>query len=106
MIDFKPLNAVIPQQMWDALGYIPDFLDINNPKTAIEQFDIAYKHGGGWSNFQGFTLLDNMRIRYPGDNPLKPFAMATFRDQEIYVYPGPWVMVKSSDGSFQISRMD
>ena len=32
----------------EALGFIPTFLHVDDPRPAAEQIDAAYQHGGGW----------------------------------------------------------
>ena len=88
------------------LGAIPFFLNPENPSSAAEQFNRHYAHGGGWQPFTGFTLNPDNSIKYPGDEKLKPLALAKFRDELICIYPHAWVAVIQPDRSFEISRMD
>jgi hypothetical protein len=88
------------------LGYLPFFLDANDPRPAAEQIDAHYQHGGGWQSFKGFERLNHSDLQYPGDPPLHPIAMTRLRDEEIYVYPYSWVMVLQPDGAFDIARID
>lgn len=89
-------------------GYIPGWLDENDPRPAREQLDAAYGHGGGWRPMQGWKLDGKMmRISYPGDPPLRPVAMGSLRDERIFVYRHAWVMILQADGTtFEIARMD
>lgn len=97
----------------DYVGTIPFFLSENNPKTAVEQLDDSYQHGGGWNNFNKdnsghdkFALDSHFYLRYPGDPAYKPRARMQLRDETIYVYDSAWVVVLQKDGSFEVSRMD
>lgn len=103
MINFEFLaNA-----SYDDLGLIPYFLDPQNPDNAAVQFNRAYRHGGGWKPFHGFKLQSaNMTLSYPGDPPMKPFAVTQLRDEKVYVYPHAWVLVLQPSGTFEVSRMD
>jgi hypothetical protein len=38
----------------EELGLLPDFIDQNDPRSAREQFDANYGHGGGWHPIDGF----------------------------------------------------
>lgn len=89
----------------EMLGFIPMFLNENDPRSAREQLDANYQHGGGWYPMPKWKM-DGDTIQYPGDKPLKPVAMAHLRDEIIYVYPYSWVCVVQKDGSFEVSRMD
>jgi hypothetical protein len=92
-----------PQATLDMLGYIPSFLDENDPRPAAKQIDTAYV--GGWQPFPGFTMVDN-GLRYPGD-PLTPLLAETkLRDETIRFYDCSWVAIVQPDGSYEISRLD
>lgn len=106
MLQFKPLNGVGEAVMWRALGELPEFARTDDSTPLSEQLDANYRHGGGWRHFNGFALYGDNTIKYPGDAPLKPFAVAEFRDQKVFAYPGPWILIKEPDGSFEICRMD
>lgn len=88
----------------DHLGFIPSFLDINDARSAREQFSTNYV--SGWSAFAGFKLHKNGHLSYPGDPELEPKAMLQFRGELILVYDCAWVLVMQKDGTFEVSRMD
>lgn len=92
----------------DLVGYIPQFLSEEDPRPAREQFNDAYRHGGGWSPFgEGkWKHKGNFLIQYPGDPMYVPVATAKLRDETIVVYPHAWVGIFQPDGSFEIARMD
>lgn len=99
--------ALDPRFEPDHLGYIPSFLSADDPRPAKEQFNENYAHGGGWRPLPGCKLSQqNMVIRYPGDPPLKPFAMTVLREEKLYFYPHSQVLILQPDGSFEVSRMD
>ena len=57
------------------VGFIPTFLDLDDPRPAKEQFAERYEYGG-WRNQDGFTAIDGTpTLKYPGDPPLKPIAV-------------------------------
>lgn len=92
--------------LFDSIGYIEDALNVQNPHGAREQLHDSYAHGGGWSKFDGFKLLPDDSIAYPGDPPQHPLATAELRDERILVYPSAWVAIVQKDGSYEIARMD
>lgn len=94
-------------------GYIPGFIFDENPKSAAEQIDRAYAHGGGWNAFgQGKWQLGAGNIlKYPGDPSYKPVAEAilhegTEKPETIIIYEHAWVCIKQADGSFEVARLD
>lgn len=88
------------------LGFIPMFVTDLDSRPVKEQFDENYAHGGGWSPMEGWTLCPDMSIQYQGDQPLKPLALITVREEKIYYYEGDWVAIVQPNGDFEVSRMD
>lgn len=99
-VDVKFLT---PPADWNCVGDIPHWLSDHNPKSAANQLDGVYQ--GGWQPFDGFTLLNNNSIKYPGDPELHPLAEMRLRQELILVYPCSWVAIIQPDRSFEISRM-
>ena len=88
------------------VGFIPTFLDLDDPRPAKEQFAERYVYGG-WRNQEGFTNPGGLPIlRYPGDPPLEPIAMMALRDEAIFVYRHGYVSIFQKDGAFEACRMD
>lgn len=86
------------------LGFIITFLDVDDPRSAKEQF--AEKYVGGWHPMPKFKMLENGDLRYPGD-PVSPVLwMTRLRDEVIRVYDYGFVSITQSDGSFEVARMD
>jgi hypothetical protein len=54
------------------LGFLPMFLDPNDPRPAKEQLHENYQHGGGWHSMPGFSIGDDLELCYPGDPPMQP----------------------------------
>ena len=88
------------------VGFIPTFLDEDDPRPAAEQFQERYVHGG-WRNQSGFKE-GNVRysLHYPGDPPLYPIAAMKLRDETIMVYDYAYVAIWQKDGTFEACRMD
>lgn len=82
------------------------FLSEHDPRPAAEQIDDNYAHGGGWSPFKGFTVLEDGSIQYPGDPAHPILAETRLRDEIIRFYDSSWLMIMQPDGSYEISRID
>jgi len=95
-----------PQATPEMLGLIPEFLNENDPRSAREQLDANYSHGGGWLPIPGFSMLPNGDLSYPGDPPFELLAETKLRDETIRVFHYSWVAIIQPDGSFEVSRMD
>ena len=102
MLHFELKHPQATQQM---LGYLPSFLSVDDPRSAKEQFNDNYRHGGGWSPYHGHTMLSN-GLRHPGDPVMRLLAEAKLRDETIRFYEGEWVAIVQADGSYEIARMD
>jgi hypothetical protein len=88
------------------LGFIPSFLSEDDPRSAREQFDTNYLGGSGWRPFEGFEMLQDGALRYPGD-PDQPLMYETrLRDETIRVYDHAWVAIVQPDGKYEIARLD
>lgn len=91
-----------------ALGSIPGWLDVDDPRPAREQLDEGYKFAGGWQPMQspGLKISDRNAMLYPGDPPQAPLAMAMLRDEVVILYPHGFVGIIQPDRSFEVCRMD
>lgn len=94
-----------PRATLDMLGYLPQFLSEDDPRSAKEQLDKNYPFGG-FQPFEGFTMLPDGNLAYPGDPPTILIAEAQLRDETIRFYQHAWVAVVQKDGSFEVARMD
>lgn len=95
-----------PRYTLDALGFLQDFISVNDPRPAKEQFDEGYAFAGGWRPMPGFKMHPGGRLLYPGDPPMLPFAMTKIRDEVIMFYPHAFVCILQKDGTFEVARMD
>lgn len=98
-------------QLDDAVGFLPHSWDPTDPRDAITQHDSRPNPGGPWSKamLKGWELTHATgALKYPGDRPMLPIALAELplTCQTIYVYPGAWVCIKSPDDSFAVDRRD
>ena len=100
---WKPIH---PKADFEMLGFIPTFLNLDNPLLAAQQIDRAYGHGGGWNHFPGFTLLPNNNIKYPGDPETRLIYKTSMRDELIFFYEHSWLRIEQPDKTWQISRID
>ena len=89
------------------VGFIPTFLDLDDPRPAKEQFQERYAFGGGWRPQSGFTNRDGTPVlHFKGDPPFKPIAVMRLREEMIFVYLHGYVSIFQPDGSFEACRMD
>ena len=101
-----PVVALDPRCTVDHVGFIPGFLDLDDPRPAAAQFEERYVHGG-WRAQDGFkTGNQRFTLHYPGDPPLRPIAVMQLRDEKIFIYPYAYVAIFQPDGSFEACRMD
>lgn len=89
------------------LGYLPGFLDLNDERKAAEQFNERYVHGG-WRPYgqDKFKLIGKDKVlQYPGDPPIRPYALTMLHDETILLYQSDVVVILQPDGSFEVARM-
>lgn len=103
-----PLNNIL-----DACGFIPHWLNEYDSRPAALQLGSKYVHGGGWRPFSSsenpkFKVLEeDMSIKYPGDPRMRPFVKFVLRHEEVYMYQSGWVMVwNTKTKHHEICRMD
>lgn len=98
--------ALNPRCTEHHVGFIPTFLDENDPRPAREQFAERYVHGG-WRHQEVLTK-GNRRysLKYPGSPELHPIAVMSLRDEKIFVYDHGYVAIWQKDGTFEACRMD
>lgn len=107
----SPTVLILDMRYADAnyVGFIPTFLDTDDPRPAAKQFQERYEYGG-WRAQSGFIKDPNGRpiLHYPGDPPLKPIAVMVLptTNETIFVYLHGYVAIFQEDGSFEACRMD
>lgn len=86
-------------------GFIPAFLNKDDPRPAKEQFNEHYV--GGWNSFKGFTFDEKKgTLKYTGDPLMHVIGALTFRDEVILLFPSAWVLILQMDGTWDVARMD
>jgi hypothetical protein len=106
-----PMNHPIvffihPRCTPDHVGYIPTFLDREDPRPAREQFAERYIYGG-WRPQDGFTKGEDLySLKYPGDPVLHPIASMVLKDETIMIYDHGYVAIWQKGGTFEMCRMD
>jgi hypothetical protein len=91
------------------VGYLPAFFNEDDPRSAKEQINENYQHGGGWRCFSdpAFTMSkDHTSLAYPDDPPMRLIAMAKLRNEKLFFYEGSWLAIVQPDGSHEIARVD
>lgn len=101
-----PLVVALDSRCADYVGFIPTFLDEDDPRPAKEQFAERYVYGG-WRHQEGFTV-GNQRysLQYPGDPPFNPVGVMRLREETIMIYRHGYVAIWQKDGTFEACRMD
>lgn len=90
---------------FDVLGFIPSFIDENDPRPAKEQ--INEKYVSGWNKFDGFELdFGRMQLRYPGDPPMNVRAMCLFRHETLVLFDHAWFVIIQPDATWEAARLD
>ena len=95
-----------PRANMEMLGFIPMFLNERDPRPAREQMNSNYSHGGGWRPLQGFKMLSNGNLKYPGDPEYLLLFETKLRNETIRFYTSEWLAIIQEDGSFEASRVN
>lgn len=103
MIVFQSLSPYFQQE---DLGLIPFFLSNLDLRSAKEQIEANYAHGGGWNPQTEFEMISGNRLKYPGDPIMKPLAKAQLREETIFFYEHAYLAIVQTDGSFEAARVD
>lgn len=91
----------------EVLGFLPSFFNEDDPRSAKEQLDTNYAHGGGWRKFDGFTMSrDKTALHYPGDPPFMLIAVSHLRDETLLFYDHEWLVIMQPDGTWEAARVD
>jgi hypothetical protein len=101
----------------DDLGALPIFFSDADPRSAADQLDDNYRHGGGFSPFgDGKFRLEYREsgcvLKYPGDSPFREIARAILHvgqpnAEEILVFDCAIVVIRQpSTGEFVVTRCD
>ena len=92
-----------PRATIDMLGFLPNFIDANDKRSAVDQ--IKQKYGGSWRS-DLFSIDKKDIMCYPGDPPYMPLYELKREDERIILYEHEIVAVIKPDGSFRTARID
>lgn len=97
-----------PRTEVEWLGLIPGFFAPGDTRSAKEQIDEMYCHGGGWKPMgAGKWKMVAGGLSYPGDPVLLEIGRTTLASGEtVIVYDYAMVAVVAKDVSFEVARMD
>lgn len=100
-----------PERLSALVGLLPDFWSAADPRTAKEQADENYAHGGGWFPMKGWQLSeDKDTLIYPGEDPeyypLVCKLELPLTQETICIFTHAWVAIVQSNGDFEVARMD
>ena len=91
-------------------GILPAFLSSDDHDDAVTQINKNYAHGGGWHDFDGFTMRDSAdgakALHYPGDPPMAEIWRTKVRDETVILFQCGWVAVVQPDGTHRIAHID
>lgn len=96
----------VPGITGEVLGIVPFFFSEDDPREARDQVHEAYAHGGGWSPFEGFEMLENGNLKFPGDPETQLLAEAKLRDETLRFYDHSWLAIIQPSGGFEVGRLD
>ena len=91
----------------EAWGFIPGFLDEDDPRPAREQFNERYV--SGWVPAPPGLKFDfeTGNLSYPGDPDMRAISSMTFRQELLLLFPSSWVViVQPLDRSWEAARLD
>jgi hypothetical protein len=107
--------SIVSYENLEAFGEIPKMLSPASDVPMWQQIDAGYQHGGGWNDFEGFTVSKTeggkYRITYPGDPAHVEVGRIRFGSQQIILFDYDWVLWMSLnvDGDMvehKIARID
>lgn len=94
-------------------GYLPQIFLEDDPRTAQEQANTNYAHGGGWRSFmgRGFELggraKGQFNLRFSSDPALREVSRTRFHDQTLVLFESSWVaIVDANENLVDVARMD
>jgi len=99
-------TALRPGITADHLGFLPGFLNEDDPRSAKEQFNENYI--SGWDTFEGFEFdKKRLELSYPGDPPTKALAATMLHKKEVIIlFEHAWVVIWQKDDSWEAARLD
>jgi hypothetical protein len=99
-----------PFDLYGLLGQTLDAVQNGDEPTIINYLDASYRHGGGWFDFNGFTLhdwnSDHPTLRYPDDPNTEAVCYWQVGSTRVILFDHAWVAVAKSNKDFRVSRMD
>ena len=107
----KPLDiwaGLDPRFNMSWLGFLPDILTNEDPRSVKEQLEDRYAHGGGWRSIPGMKFNPKTWVmRFPGDSPFKPAAFTKIGSEMVIFYPNCSLLaIVQPDGTYEVTRVD
>jgi len=96
----------------EALGMIPAWIDPNQEDPLWYQVHENYAHGGGWRDYDGFTVERGSGGRryvlsHAGDPDMREIARLQTASEVLVMFPYSWVLWQNlDDGETKIARID
>lgn len=104
--------ALAPGHNEHAVGFLPSIFNDEDERSAPEQLNANYGHGGGCSPFNGFTLekadvQGEAFLIYPEDPPMREVARCVLSDAEtLILFDSSWLAIVNADGTNIVTRVD
>lgn len=106
------MSLVWAERYPGAAGIVPSFLSLQDSRSAREQINENYAHGGGWREFVGFVAggewedPQNFTLNYPNDQPVRAKAYCKFREELVILFDYDWCAIVQRDGTCEVARLD
>lgn len=107
--------SIVSYENLHLFGMIPHMLQPASDEPMWKQIHRGYGHGGGWNDYNGFTVHKNedgkYRLSHAGDPDLHEIGRIRFGSQMIVLFDYAWVLWMSLniDGDMvehKIARID
>ena len=92
-------------------GHLPQIIINRDARSAQEQVNARYQHGGGWRSVEGFKLgwprADEYSLNYEGEEPLREVSRALFHGTQVLVlFKYSYLAIVEADKLIDVSRID
>ena len=92
--------------------YLPMIFNEGDPRTAQEQANHRYDHGGGWNSFngRGFELKGTadkgFQLAFPGDPHMRELSRTQFHEQLLVLFECSWMAIIEDGKMIDVARID
>ena len=92
----------------EVLGFLPEWVTPAASPSMVDEIHNNYGHGGGWRDFEGFTVdRSTGAMMYPDDPVQYPIAQMVGHSEVLWLYTSSWVTVMDrATGQCRTARID